>query len=151
MSASQETPAGDKDKDLERKFRWGFSIIGIALIVGFGGGCVYFTQTADEREINAIREERESRERQVEAAGFYGDEAGAISECVEAVKEILKAPATASFSGEKASRQGRQNWRVVGVVDAENSFGALIRSEWDCEVQAQRDGTWGPAEAVVIE
>jgi hypothetical protein len=56
----------------------------------------------------------------------------AVYACEKAVAENLKAPATAKFSSQAGG--GNPIWTVTGYVDAENSFGALIRSAYACEV-----------------
>lgn len=55
----------------------------------------------------------------------------AIHACEEAVKDRLKAPATARFLHESA-RQSGTLYYVEGDVDAENGFGALIRGHFRC-------------------
>lgn len=51
----------------------------------------------------------------------------AISQCEGEVKERLKAPSTAKF---ESNATGGGPWTVTGTVDAENSFGAMIRSSY---------------------
>lgn len=53
--------------------------------------------------------------------------------CENAVRANLKAPSTASFSS-NASDAGYRKWTVSGYVDAENSFGAKIRTDYSCTV-----------------
>lgn len=52
--------------------------------------------------------------------------------CQTWVKEQLKAPASAHFSGVTASRSDSGLWTVTGSVDSQNSFGAELRSSWHC-------------------
>jgi hypothetical protein len=54
--------------------------------------------------------------------------------CRDWVRAKLKAPASADFSGELAvlDDAATNRWRVEGSVDAQNSFGALVRSTWTC-------------------
>jgi hypothetical protein len=67
--------------------------------------------------------------------------------CTEAVLAHLKAPATAQFPDastatyKKPDPSCRQQTRVMSYVDAENGFGALIRSEWGCSVSLSPDGS----------
>jgi hypothetical protein len=56
----------------------------------------------------------------------------AESQCEARVKEKLKAPSTAEFSGTTATGGGP--WTVTGQVDSQNSFGAMIRSPFGCTV-----------------
>lgn len=60
--------------------------------------------------------------------------------CREWVKQRLKAPATAKFprEGREAGRLiggDSTQWLARGVVDAQNSFGALIRNRYECEAR----------------
>lgn len=68
------------------------------------------------------------------AGGFGGDDRSGYvkTACRDWVKDRLKAPASADFSEEAVSRNG-ESYVVTGAVDAENSFGAPIRSNYRCE------------------
>lgn len=61
--------------------------------------------------------------------------------CEEFVKDRLKSPATAEFS-EQAHRADGAAWVVSGVVDSENGFGALVRSDYTCELRRVSDDEW---------
>jgi hypothetical protein len=65
----------------------------------------------------------------------------AIRACEKSIEGQLKAPATARFSQETADSNG-PGYHVEGTVDAQNSFGALIRNQWTCESKKTDDGTW---------
>lgn len=59
--------------------------------------------------------------------------ASAASACQEKVLVQLKAPGTAQFGGVEYSTQNTTTpVRVSGWVDAENSFGGLIRNRYSC-------------------
>jgi hypothetical protein len=59
--------------------------------------------------------------------------ASAAAACQEKVKAQLKAPGTAKFGGEEYSTTNTDTpVRVSGWVDAENSFGALVRNRYSC-------------------
>jgi hypothetical protein len=58
--------------------------------------------------------------------------------CENAVKNSLKAPSTAKFTGTQASATG-SSYRVTGAVDAENSFGAALRNTFECSVTFSGD------------
>jgi hypothetical protein len=62
----------------------------------------------------------------------------ATASCEGFVKERLKAPSTAKFSNEVTGVNGRL-YTVTGDVDAQNSFGAMLRSKYNCLVT--KDGT----------
>lgn len=62
-----------------------------------------------------------------------------INACREAVKTKMKAPATAQWpGGERVTTEQGSNTTVDGQVDAQNGFGALIRSPFRC--RATHDG-----------
>lgn len=53
------------------------------------------------------------------------------------IKRMLKAPATAKFPriDQWLIEESPENFRVRNYVDAQNSFGALLRTSFDCVVQ----------------
>lgn len=63
----------------------------------------------------------------------------ARAQCEDLVEENLKSPATAEFGTSEATRSGTE-WIVTGSVDSENSFGAMLRSDFQCSVRVV-DGT----------
>lgn len=69
-------------------------------------------------------------------------DADAYRVCIQFVRNRLKAPGTAVFPSYErgAARQtlsvAAQRWEATGYVDAENGFGALIRSHWTCAVDS---------------
>lgn len=66
-----------------------------------------------------------------ESSGPTAD--GAIRVCEQSVENKLKAPATADFNDEVANPGTEPStFEVAGVVDAENGFGANIRTAWIC-------------------
>jgi len=60
----------------------------------------------------------------------------AIAQCEARVRERLRAPSTATFN---LSATGSGTWTVIGTVDAENGFGAMIRSNVQCTVIIEGD------------
>lgn len=58
----------------------------------------------------------------------------ARSVCEGWVEDRLKSPATADFSGVSTRAVGGQ-YEVAGQVDAENGFGATVRTAWTCAVR----------------
>lgn len=52
---------------------------------------------------------------------------------------MLKAPATADFGEPKVTKISPQHYRVNSYVDAQNSFGAKIRTYFDCRVRADEN------------
>jgi len=63
------------------------------------------------------------------------DKAAATEACKGFVENQLKAPATAQFVGVEATLHGVDTYDVLGGVDSENGFGALIRSTFSCTTQ----------------
>lgn len=73
----------------------------------------------------------------------------AITMCEKFVKERLKSPTTAKFSDEAAAAGSHADeYAVVGQVDAQNGFGAMIRNQFRCELTISGD-TW-TARAVTL-
>ena len=84
-----------------------------------------------------------------------GNKFAAIGECEFIIRSTLKAPLTAVFSGSTAdfvSAQEIKNissnittihgtgaWVVIGQVDAQNTFGAMLRSEYYCVMNYDGD------------
>lgn len=54
--------------------------------------------------------------------------------CETFVKRQLKAPASAKFSGESATKVSDVEYTAGGSVDSQNSFGALLRSTFACDL-----------------
>ena len=52
--------------------------------------------------------------------------------CRDWVRDRLKSPSSAKFSGESVRRSGT-SYTVTGAVDSQNSFGAMIRNDFTCE------------------
>ena len=73
----------------------------------------------------------------------------AVDQCKDWVKEKLKAPATADFSGERVSGSGG-DYTIAGAVDSENSFGAKIRSTWVCTIKRDAASGTFTGEATVL-
>lgn len=58
--------------------------------------------------------------------------------CEQFVGDRLKAPGTAEFDHANTYREGLV-WVVLGTVDSENGFGALLRTSFRCEVEPVSD------------
>lgn len=60
------------------------------------------------------------------------------------VKQNLKSPSTAKFCSRlremKAESLGGAKWKVTGWVDAQNSFGATVRSDFVVKLELIKDG-----------
>jgi len=71
------------------------------------------------------------------------DETDAFIWCKDHVRDRLKSPATAKFPFVEFSHRdlGNNTWRIISYVDSQNSFGALVRTNWACEIQYS-NGAW---------
>ncbi|MEQ1862818.1 MAG: hypothetical protein ABMA13_23090 [Chthoniobacteraceae bacterium] len=63
------------------------------------------------------------------------------------IRNHLKAPSTAKFPAPGAGDCGARNtgtdrWHCWGWVDAQNSFGAMLRQQWQADVEYKGGGTW---------
>lgn len=99
-------------------------ILGIFIIVGTVGSCFYYFDGQKRTETPEIRRERNCGER------------GKISASIAAernVKKNLKAPSSARFPWYDASNvsiYGECDFIIRSYVDAQNSFGAMLRSNY---------------------
>lgn len=59
-----------------------------------------------------------------------------IAQCEAQVKDHLKSPSTAEFN---TSATGSGTWTVTGTVDSENSFGGMVRADFQCTVTVNED------------
>jgi len=76
----------------------------------------------------------------------------AYDACKDAVKEQLKAPSTADFQGSTDvdyRTTGGENITILGWVDAQNSFGAKLRSNFTCSMDVSKDGAASNVQAQV--
>lgn len=64
------------------------------------------------------------------------DKARAVQNCKTSVKNQLKAPSTAKFSNERFqyNPNDENDYQVVLTVDAQNSFGATLQTEYACQM-----------------
>jgi hypothetical protein len=71
--------------------------------------------------------------------------------CEDFVKERLKSPGSADFPGvtspdyaKTTTLHNTKPWKykVTGVVDSQNSFGAKVRSNYVCTVSTKDDKSW---------
>lgn len=78
--------------------------------------------------------------------GSGGDDQGAIAYCHQFVEQQLKSPSSAdfpSFPDHQVTKVGDQEWKVSAWVDADNSFGAKLRTNWTCDISYEEStGTW---------
>lgn len=114
---SDRTLPGVHDKPGGNR-RWALGCLGIVVaLVALIGGCTAL-MTANQQPYDA------------------NNEYEAIAQCEDAVKNRLKSPSTAEFD---LTATGSGTWIVTGTVDAENSFGAMTRSNVQCTVIVEGD------------
>nr|WSX52212.1 hypothetical protein OG409_26750 [Streptomyces sp. NBC_00974] len=81
-------------------------------------------------------------------AGAPADGIEATIMCEKFVKQRLKSPGSAEFSGAGETSvttiSGSAPWKyqVAGHVDSQNSFGAKVRNTYDCTASTPDGETW---------
>lgn len=79
--------------------------------------------------------------------------AGAYEECKAMALQVLKAPTTAEFASlddieavslDLTSPDGptKKEFKILGYVDAQNSFGAKLRNKFSCDVTGWTGNVW---------
>ena len=76
-----------------------------------------------------------------------GNEIMAFVMCQKPAAKQLRAPSTAKFpsitsQGVSSKHEGGGVYDVHGYVDAQNAFGAMIRTNWKCNIKENNDKTW---------
>lgn len=68
------------------------------------------------------------------------------------IKDTLKAPSTAKFVDVQAYELSNEKdvWAVNGYVDSQNSFGAMIRNQWEVQLD-YRDGKGGTIKSILFD
>lgn len=91
----------------------------------------------------------ETTEPETSEAPSTGSDTMAFVQCKNFVEDKLKAPSTADWPliDFTASYDGT-SWTVTSYVDAQNSFGAMIRSEVRCVMTVDGD-VWTPIEVTI--
>lgn len=95
-----------------------------------------------KKEIQRLNAERVAAERAALCA--RDDEVGARQVAEEAVRLSLKSPSSADFHGAPRYRQNGCRWIVSGELDAQNSFGATLRSTYRVELLRTGKSDWVP-------
>lgn len=90
----------------------------------------------EKKALEKIAEEKKKIERKEESKKI-----DAITYAQECVKQRLKAPATAEFSllNTEVNKINDSIYLVRGTVDAQNTFGALLRSHYKCKLIITND------------
>ena len=69
------------------------------------------------------------------------------------IERILKSPSTAEFCRGTATSLGDNKWKVESCVDSENSYGAMLRSNWEAVMiytggDHEDIGSWQPEKII---
>ncbi|WP_155300961.1 stalk domain-containing protein [Deinococcus kurensis] len=64
--------------------------------------------------------------------GFTPSVDGVFRTCRAMINADLKSPATAQYSSETVMIYPANHWAVLGTVDAQNGYGALVRGSFSC-------------------
>lgn len=83
----------------------------------------------------------------------------ALTACQSAVKERLRSPASAKFTDRHVTQRDPHDgnrYRVIGEVDSQNGFGAMLRSYWVCRAgyiagAPFEDTSWNVADVDISE
>ena len=70
------------------------------------------------------------------------DVAAAWTVCEQFVTERLKAPSTAKFQWISRDELGNRRFHVNAYVDSQNSFGAMLRTHFNCTVKHIEGDRW---------
>lgn len=88
---------------------------------------------------------------------YVPDETEAWVMAQDFVKRALKSPSTADFGGVFEDHQdpnchalGDASWRCIGWVDAQNSFGAKIRSNFGITIKYKGSGEWADPQSWIV-
>lgn len=80
-------------------------------------------------------------------AGATAD--GAVKACHKDVETRLKSPRSAEYADETTEKVGDGKWVVKGSVDADNAFGASLRSRYECTAHSGDGDHWTTTDVYV--
>ncbi|GHG35862.1 hypothetical protein GCM10017784_32420 [Deinococcus indicus] len=115
----------------------GCGLLLAALLGSFGYlGFVLWGEARSGQSARAARQAAAQQQQVQQAAGVLSAQPARDMEiaCERAVKDRLKAPATAQFAKDTDAAWTGSAWRYTGTVDAQNSLGVPLRSRFACEV-----------------
>jgi len=85
----------------------------------------------------------------------YGDKIDAWVAAEDFVKDHLRSPGTADFGWQRADKcvtdLGEGQYCVKGWVDAQNAFGAIVRSDFTLTLKYTGDDKWQLVEGPVLQ
>jgi hypothetical protein len=126
MDTGEARPEPAKPASTPREKAAGWAVIGVfALLVG---GCALAVSGGDDDT----------------SSGDDRNDGMAKVMCENFVEDRLKAPGTADFSGifDTSISGSGNSYTVSGYVDAQNSFGAKIRSDYTCQIRDNGNDQW---------
>ncbi len=103
----------------------------LIVLAAVGGALLAFFNSTYDRGL------AEKRAAIVVAKAPHINETNAQVMCEIYVKRELKTPAKAEFASRRdleITGSGNGPWTVIGYVDSQNSFGAMLRSNYKCTV-----------------
>lgn len=129
MTSSPHAPLADPLQRTKRKPSKGARVAALVITVLGGLFCVAGVIAA----VSNSAKSGPPADRSLEGAAM----------CETFVKQQLKAPATARFSEETTTKVAEDEYATTGAVDSQNSFGALLRSHFRCDLTiSTADNTW---------
>ena len=112
-----------------------------ACIIVLVGSCIVY-----KAAFPLSPEEKARQEAEKERVRLYGDKLEAQLMAHQFVTEKLRSPRSAKFDSGDCEKTvtdlGEGKYEVKGWVDAQNAFGALLRSDFACVVQFVGRGRW---------
>ena len=100
------------------------------------------TSSSTDTPVSTPSPEQAKKDREIMSLVFAKD----------VIKKTLKSPSTAEFVDVKAYELSnlKDVWAVNGYVDSQNSFGAIIRSQWEVQLD-YRDGKGGTVKSILFD
>jgi hypothetical protein len=125
----------------------------LVLIFLLFGSCMAMFDGSDSITAPPMVDVYASNEIQVKQAEKIKIPAFAIAQ--QAVKKVLKAPSTAEFASYNNTTSviwwKKNTFLVTHVVDAQNSFGAMIRTKFMVELEYKGKGEWNIVDVGSLE
>ncbi len=120
----------------KKKYGMKHLILGLAIFIFF----IMIFASGNSEDNHSSQTQQIPTQKQDEAL----DDFGAYLQGQYYVKQALKSPATASFSLSDflVNRLDDNRFEVVSYVDSQNSFGALLRIDWNVVFQYQNEKTY---------
>jgi hypothetical protein len=102
----------------------------VSIVIALGLLIVLYFVCSNVMRPHPISPIEKAQKNAAEAARACIDTVMAIAAAQEMVRRILKAPSTAKFGSAVSSCDGLCTFGVCGPVDAQNSFGAILRQTY---------------------